>query len=266
MTKRRAPNRRRQRSIIAFEMVRLDRTASEPLHRQLYRQIRDELRLGNFSQSSARLPSSRALAADLGVSRLTVNEAFAQLHAEGYLITRAGSGTFVANPLPEAFLAADGESGPPHPKQERHVSKRVSAIPDHRVGPQFDLGAPDAPPGALLASGIPAVDEFPIAIWERLRAQLLAKKGVNLLRYGSNRGDTDLRRAVAAYLCDFRGAHCHPDQILIVAGMQQAMLISAMAVLDRGDVAWLEDPGFHQARRGLPLAGATTLPPPVARG
>src|SRR5438874_1139086 len=99
-------NRRRQRSLIAFEMVRLDRTAAEPLQRQLYRQIRDELRSGNFSRSSSRLPSSRALAAELGVSRLTVNEAFAQLHAEGYLITKPGSGTFVADPLPEAFLAA----------------------------------------------------------------------------------------------------------------------------------------------------------------
>src|SRR3954471_2447283 len=258
-------NRRRQRSIIAFEMVRLDRTATEPLHHQLYRQIRDELRSGNFSQSASRLPSTRALAVELGVSRLTVNDAFAQLHAEGYLVTKAGSGTFVADPLPDVFLAADRESRPPHPKQERHVSKRVNRIPDQRAGSQFDLGPTDVPPGALLTSGIPAVDEFPIAIWERLRAQVLARKGANLLRYGSNRGDADLREAVAAYLCDFRGAHCHADQILIVAGMQQAMLISAMAVLDRGDAAWLEDPGFHQARRVLALAGATIVPRPVDR-
>jgi GntR family transcriptional regulator/MocR family aminotransferase len=199
------------------------------------------------------------------VSRLTVNEAFAELHSEGYLITKAGSGTFVANPLPEAFLAADRESVPPPGKQESHVSKRVGRIPDLRVGAQFDLGPTDAPPGMLLTSGIPAVDEFPIAIWERLRAQVLAKKGANLLRYGSNRGDADLRKAVAAYLCDFRGAHCHADQILIVAGMQQAMLIAALAVLDRGDGAWIEDPGFHQARRVFALAEAAIVPRPVDR-
>ena len=261
MTK--AGAKRRQRSIIAFEMVRLDRTAAEPLHHQLYRQIRDELRSGNFSRSSSRLPSSRALAVELGVSRLTVSEAFAQLHAEGYLVTKPSSGTFVADPLPEAFLAAGGESGQPHAKQEKRISKRVSRIPDHRAGSQFDLGPTDALPSALLCSGIPAVDEFPIAIWERLRAQVLAKKGVNLLRYGSNRGDADLREAVAAYLCDFRGAHCHADQILIVAGMQQAMLIAALAVLDRGDGAWIEDPGFHQARRVFALAEATVVPRPV---
>src|SRR4051794_34436486 len=263
MTKRRAPNRRRQRSIIAFEMVRLDRAAAEPLHHQLYRQIRDELRSGNFSPSSARLPSSRALAAELGVSRVTVNEAFAELHAEGYLITKPGSGTFVADPLPEAFLAANHQKVSPQRSGERHVSKRVSRIPDARTGDEFDLGPTDAQPGVLLTSGIPAVDEFPIAIWERLRAQILAKKGVSLLRYGSNRGDTDLREALCAYLCDFRGANCHPDQILIVAGMQQAMLISALATLDPGDRAWIEDPGFHQARRVFALAGAKIVPRPI---
>src|SRR5438045_5059236 len=89
--KRGPSNGRRRRSIIAFEMVRLDRAAAEPLHHQLYRQIRDELRSGNFSPGSSRLPSSRALAADLGISRFTVNLAFSELHAEGYLIAKTGS-------------------------------------------------------------------------------------------------------------------------------------------------------------------------------
>lgn len=256
-------NRRRRRSIIAFEMVRLDRAAAEPLHHQLYRQIRDELKSGNFSRSSSRLPSSRALAAALGVSRMTVNLAFSELHGEGYLITKTGSGTFVADPLPDALLSADGAGAAPQLTQETHVSDRVNRIPDSRVGEEFDLGPTNVMPGVLLTSGIPAVDEFPLADWERLRAQVLAQKGANLLRYGSNRGDAELREAVAAYLCDFRGAHCHPDQILIVAGMQQAMLISALAVLDPGEGAWLEDPGFHQARRVLALAGATIVPRPV---
>src|SRR5437868_5933311 len=231
---RRVSNGRRRRSIIAFEMVRLDRAAAEPLHHQLYRQIRDELKSGNFSRSSSRLPSSRALAAELGISRVTVNLAFSELHAEGYLIAKTGSGTFVADPLPDAFLSADQTRVPPLMAQETRLSDRVNKIPDRRVGQQFDLGPTDVAPGALLTSGIPAVDEFPIAIWERLRAQVLATKGAALLRYASNRGDADLRKAIAAYLCDFRGAHCHPDQVIIVAGMQQAMLMSAMALLNPG--------------------------------
>src|SRR6266516_4280222 len=100
-------NKRRRHSIIAFEMIRLDRTAAEPLHEQLYRQIRDELRSGSFTDGASRLPSSRALAVDLGVSRLTVNLAFSKLYGEGYLRSKARSGTFVADPLPETFLTAN---------------------------------------------------------------------------------------------------------------------------------------------------------------
>jgi GntR family transcriptional regulator/MocR family aminotransferase len=268
--------KRRRRSIIAFEMIRLDRASTEPLHLQLYRQIRDELRSGSFSDGASRLPSSRALAVDLGISRLTVNLAFSKLEAEGYLQSKAKSGTFVAYPLPDTFLSADRFAGRRAEEIHRHgpearatsqlpfrLSERVRALPDQRVGKQFDLGATGAGAGISLVSSIPAVDEFPMAVWERLRAQVLAKKGNHLLRYASNRGDADLRRALAAYLCDFRAARCHPDQIVIVGGMQQAMLISAMALLNPGEPAWVEDPCYQQTRRVLTLAAVKIVPKPL---
>jgi GntR family transcriptional regulator / MocR family aminotransferase len=260
--------KRRRRSIIAFELIRLDRKAPEPLHEQLYRQIRDELESGTF-EGASRLPSSRDLAVALGISRLTVNLALSKLHAEGYLRSKARSGTFVAHPLPETFLAADKFDSRGGPKAHRpvvcrtRISDRVRAIPDQRVGKQFDLGALGAGAGVSLVPGLPAVDEFPIDIWERLRSQVLAQKGTHLLRHASSRGDAELRKAIATYLCDFRGACCHPDQILIVGGMQQAMLISAMALLDPGEPVWIEDPGFHQARRVFVLAGAKVVPKPL---
>jgi GntR family transcriptional regulator / MocR family aminotransferase len=256
-------NKRRRRSIIAFEMIRLDRKSTEPLHQQLYRQIRDELRTGSFSNGALRLPSSRVLAADLGIARLTVKLAFSKLHAEGYLRSQPRSGMFVAQPLPETFLNAVKPTVFPASERPLRISDRVKAIPDKRVGKQFDLGISEAAAGVSLIPGHPAVDEFPIAVWERLRAQVLAKKGAHLLRYASNRGDADLRKVIATYLCDFRGAHCHADQIIIVAGMQQAMLISAMALLNPGEAAWIEDPGFHQARRAFAFAGATVVPRPI---
>src|SRR6266702_5162096 len=255
--------KRRRRSIIAFEMIRLDRTAAEPLQKQLYRQIRDELRSGSFTDGASRLPSSRALAADLGISRLTVSLAFSKLHAEGYLQSKVRSGTFVADPLPEMFLNAVKPTERPAIERPLRISGRVRAIPDQRVRKQFDLGALEAGPGVSLVPGLPAVDEFPIVIWERLRSQVLAQRGAHLLRHASSRGDVALRKAVATYLCDFRGARCHPDQILIVGGMQQAMLISAMALLDPGEPVWIEDPGFHQARRVFILAGAKVVPKPL---
>jgi GntR family transcriptional regulator/MocR family aminotransferase len=261
--KKSRPHRRRRRSIIAFEMIRLDRTAAEPLHQQLYRQIRDELKSGTFTDGASCLPSSRALAVDLGISRVTVNLAFSKLHAEGYLQSKARSGTFVAHPLPETFLSADKPKTHPRIDLPPRISNRVRAIPDERVLEQFDLGALGAGAGISLVPGLPAIDEFPIHIWERLRAQVLAKSGAHLLRHASSRGDVDLRKAIAAYLCDFRGARCHPDQIVIVGGMQQAMLISAMALLDPGEPVWMEDPGFHQARRVFTLAGAKVVPKPL---
>src|SRR6266404_4704324 len=258
-------NTRHRHSIIAFEMIRLDRTASEPLHLQLYRQIRDELKSGSFSDGASRLPSSRSLAIDLGISRLTVNLAFSKLHPEGYLRPKSRSGTFVAPSLPETFLSADKPNAYPAINRPPRISDRARAIPDKRVGEQFDLGALEAGAGISLVPGLPAVDEFPIDIWERLRSQVLAQKGAHLLRHASSRGDADLRKAVVTYLCDFRGARCHPDQIMIVGGMQQAMLISAMALLDPGEAVWIEDPGFHQARRVFILAGAKVVPKPLDR-
>src|SRR6266702_244807 len=127
---RKASKKRRRRAIIAFEMIRLDRMAAEPLHQQLYRQIRDELVSGSFSDGSSRLPSSRALAADLGISRLTVNLAFEKLHAEGYLRSKIGSGTFVADPLTETFLSPRQPKPEPQIERPARLSDRVRNITD----------------------------------------------------------------------------------------------------------------------------------------
>src|SRR6266705_5126414 len=125
--------KRRRRSIIGFEMIRLDRSADEPLHDQLYRQIRDELRSGSFTGNARRVPSSRILAVDLGISRLTVNLAFSKLHAEGYLRSKPRSGTFVAHPLPETFLSAVKPESFPQVERPPHIAERVKAIPDERT-------------------------------------------------------------------------------------------------------------------------------------
>ena len=257
------PNKRRRRhAIIAFEMIHFDHAATEPLYQQLYRQIRDELLSGSVNDGASRLPSSRALAADLGISRFTVNLAFAKLITEGYLHSRIGSGTFAAHPLPEIYLSARKPTLDRQSEGPLRISNRVRDIPDKRAGRDFDFGIA-GPPGVSFVPANAALDEFPIEIWERLRAQVLARKGAHLLQYASSRGDVDLRKAIAAYLCDFRGAHCHHDQIIITAGTQQAMMISALALVNRGEIAWIEDPGFYQARRVFGFAGAKVIPRPI---
>jgi GntR family transcriptional regulator/MocR family aminotransferase len=142
------------------------------------------------------------------------------------------------------------------------LSDRVRNIPDKRVGKDFDLGMA-GPPGVSFVPGLAATDEFPIEIWEQLRAEVLARNGADLLQEASSRGEANLRKAIAAYLRDFRGARCHADQIVITAGTQQAIMISALALVSRGEVAWIEDPGYQQARRVFAFAGATLVPRPV---
>src|SRR3954454_20268531 len=119
--KKSRPQKRRRHSIMTFEMIRLDRTSKEPLHEQLYRQIRDELKSGRFSDGSSRLPSSRTLATDRGISRSTVRLALSKLHAEGYLRSASGSGTFVANLLPESFNRGPTENLPANSASSSHL-------------------------------------------------------------------------------------------------------------------------------------------------
>jgi len=255
---------RRRRLVMSFEMVRLDRASSEPLYQQLYRQIREELESGSFDSSASRVPSSRVLAATLRISRPTVNQAFSKLLAEGYLQTRKRSGIFVADHLPATFLKAARLATTAHAGHSPRVARRVTRMTDFRRGRQLDVGV-GGPPSVTLIAGLPAVDEFPIAVWERLREHVLAKKGAHLLRYASSRGDIELRKAIAAYLCDFRGANCHPDQVVVVGGMQQAMLACALALINQGEVGWIEDPVFLQARNVLAFVGARIVPRPVDR-
>src|SRR6266403_1598866 len=258
------PKQRRRRLVMSFEMVRLDRASSEPLHQQLYRQIRQELESGCFDSSASRVPSSRVLATTLGISRPTVNQAFSKLLAEGYLQVRKRSGIFVVDHLPATFLKAARSATTARTEHSPRVARRVIRITDFRRGRQLDVGV-GGPPSVTFVAGLPAVDEFPIAVWERLREQVLAKKGAHLLRYASSRGEIELRKAIAAYLCDFRGANCQPEQIVVVGGMQQAMLACALALINEGEVGWVEDPGFHQARNVFAFAGAKIVPRPIDR-
>lgn len=255
---------RRRRLVMSFEMVRLNRASSEPLYQQLYRQIRKELESGCFDSSASRVPSSRVLAATLGISRLTVNQAFSKLLAEGYLQARERSGIFVADHLPATFLKAAKPVATTRTEHPPRVARRVTRMTDSRTGRELDVGVA-GPPSVTFVAGLPAVDEFPIAVWERLREQVLATKGAHLLRYASSRGEIELRKAIATYLCDFRGANCHPEQIIVVGGMQQAMLACALGLINEGEVAWIEDPGFHQARNVLAFVGAKVVPRPVDR-
>jgi GntR family transcriptional regulator/MocR family aminotransferase len=210
-----------------------------------------------------RLPALRQLARDLGLSRNTVVGAIDQLRAEGYLQSRERGGTFVAARLPDLMLCPApnslGALAPAlTPALSPALSHRGQVI---RRTARGDLRIRD---GAVrpFRSGIPAVDAFPRGIWARLLARRW-RRGAVPLAYGDAEGDVALRTAIAEYVRGARGARCTPEQVIVVSGSQQALDLTARVVLDPGDAAWMEEPGYWGVRAALAAAGAEVIPVPV---
>ena len=238
----------------------LDPRSNTPLHRQLYEEIRAAVLAGRIS-GGARLPSTRALAADLDISRNTVAGAFDQLLAEGYIEGRPGAGTFVAKELPEELLRVSPASpAPTHARSPApELSERgrmLAAIP---VAPATRGGAS----ACAFRPGIPALDAFPRDLWARIAARLYRHAKFDLFSYGDASGYAPLRRAIAEYLRAARGVHCTCEQVIVTSGSQQALDLAARVLLDPGDTAWVEDPGYFGARGALMAAGIRCAPIPV---
>ena len=233
--------------------VRLDRDSEQPLYRQLALQMRT-LVLDGTLRPGARLPSTRTLIAELGVSRATVVAAFEQLTAEGFLRARAGDGTYV-----DRLWGAP----PTRPRPARPpLSERGAAISAR--GSELFAGAPMswAPREAesFVASQI-AVDAFPATTWRRLVAHRASR--TDLLGYGDPHGYAPLRSAIADYLIDVRGIDCAASQVIITSGTQQALNIVAMLLLEPGDLVAVEDPGHIAGRLAFQAQGCLIVGVPV---
>jgi len=233
-------------------LIRLDPRARVALQQQIYSGIRLGI-LNGILEPGMRLPSSRALAEDLGVSRTTTMLALEQLLAEGYLATQPGSGTFVARELPDD-LRHVGPSGPtPEPKHPP-LSARGAALaavppPARRLG---------APPRAFRI-GTPGLELFPLRLWSQLARRRLRSIAPAQLDYGDPNGLRALREAIAGQVRT-RGTRCAAEQVLIVGGSQRGLELICHLLLDPGDQAWIEEPGFPGARRALLAAGARVVP------
>jgi GntR family transcriptional regulator/MocR family aminotransferase len=246
----------------------MPRTASLPLflergggtlQQQIYLGIRRCIENG-LVDANYRLPSTRALAADLGVSRTTALLALEQLSAEGYVVARRGSGVFIAPRLPDRRV--------PVPRSEsRTAPTRVSRPPFSRRGA---LLAATIPPDRRQPStsarafrlGTPALDLFPHRIWAQLTRDVLRGHAGARLDYSPLAGLPELRSAIAE-LVQSRGTRCAAEQVHVVAGAQRGLDLLAHMLLDPGDDAWIEDPGYPGARAALVAAGARIVPMPV---
>lgn len=213
----------------------------------------------------APVPSTRALAAELGVSRTTVTAAYEQLAAEGFLVTAAGRAARVAHAADVAGAAPHAKMPPaaPPPGRERQASPALSAYA-HRLVQASMSPPPLAPPPARydFLYGAVAFRDFPAIAWRRAyQAELLRQQ--HSLNYGAPEGEPALRRALQGYLRRARGIACTADQIVVVHGSQQAIDLCARLLLDAGDAFVFEDPGYLMARRSFEMTGAHLLPVPV---
>lgn len=230
--------------------IRLD--GCGPLQQQLYQQLAQRILHRRYLPGS-RLPSSRQLAQDLGVSRNTVTAVYDQLKAEGFLQGRAGQGVFVhqsisADPLQSRTGPARESTGsvgalPPLPRRSNANISRAE-----------DASLPFQP-------GLPDLDAFPIRSWNRILHHQESRR--TLRGYDSTQGYQPLRQAIAQYLRSSRGVRCEAHQVIITNGAQQALSLIADVLLEPGDPVFCENPGYRGARYALASRGNPVTPVPL---
>lgn len=209
-------------------------------------------------RAGAKLPSSRALASDLGVSRTTVVAVYEQLAAEGYIETSPGARARVAPGITPQSRGAS--RAPERAAREPRMSaygRRAAALalpqPPDATGPRSDI---DFLYGAL------SPGDFPTLVWRRAYDRALLQRQSRFY-YGAPEGDPELRVELQGYLRRARGLSCTPDQIIIVHGSQQAIDLCARVLLDPGDLLVIEEPCYLMARRVFEAAGAVVRATPV---
>ena len=214
----------------------LDSSGSRPLYEQLYRYIRDEIEAGRLA-AGERLPSKRALAAHLKISVVTVEGAYGQLQAEGYLRSEPKRGFFVQ--------AVQEEHRPPAPALRPEEPARPRPAPDY----DFSTSGVD-------------VSLFPTSTWARLMRQVLSGRADALLSSPHPQGAPELRRAIAGHLYRFRGIRADPRQIVVGAG-SETLLGFLVQLLGREGGYGVEDPGYAKPHRIFTSCGAVVRPIPL---
>jgi GntR family transcriptional regulator / MocR family aminotransferase len=233
--------------------IEIDRAADAPVYRQIYLRLRSAILSGALRRAT-KLPSTRSLAAELGVSRSAVVSAFEQLLAEGYAVGKTGAGTYIASDLPEPFDAIRGR------KQRRATIAGTADLVTNLDG-LVDVTSPDDERPFNL--GRTLLDGRTAELWRKLGARTLRSLGRHHLGYGDPQGMLELRRSVCDYLRAARGVRCEPGQIVITAGTQQAVDIIARVMQGPDKEVWIEDPGYALTRLALVAAGARLCPIPV---
>jgi GntR family transcriptional regulator / MocR family aminotransferase len=226
----------------------IDASDATAISRQLYLQLRAQI-ANRLWATAAHLPSTRALAAELGISRNTVIAAYEQLATEGYIETVPGK-----RPRISVLTVKDARQGASaHTTTDMPLSARGRDI----TGTRHQTGFPG--PGAL-QPGLADIKSFPFAVWRRCIAAHLNVAPGETLGYHSYGGHERLREVIAQYMQSSRGMDCISDRIMITAGAQAAFNLLAHLLLDPGDPVAIEEPGYTGAQGAFAAAGARLLP------
>jgi len=224
--------RRTDRMVETLLTPGLNPESDKPLNEQLMLLLQDAI-LKGFLHAGDRLPASRAMASRLALSRNTVLAAYDQLTAEGYLESRVGAGTFVSSDLPDHYLTVGTRDHATAAEREERTIRPLS--------------------------GMPALDQFPFALWGRLAGRVWRHATEHELQHNDPAGYRPLRQAIADYLQAARGVVADADQIMITSGLQQGLKFVAESIVPHDRTVILEDPGYP----GI-LRTAEYLPHPVA--
>jgi GntR family transcriptional regulator/MocR family aminotransferase len=233
-----------------FALTLPPRDANTPAYRWLYATLRAEILDGRL-RAGARLPASRDLARQYGLSRGTIVSAFEQLKSEGYVEGNMGSGTYVSKVLPDELLQVARHANA-EPRAQRKQPRRMADY-----GRRVDLFTGfEIRRSRAFRANLPALDLFPTSLWAQLTARRWRRATANLLLGCDPLGFLPLREAVADYLGASRGVKCVAEQIAIVSGVQEALDLAARLFLNPGDRVCMEDPGYPGAAIAFKAVGA----------
>lgn len=228
----------------------------ESVRQQVYLELRRAIEQGTFKPGT-RLPASREQAKTLGVSRNSVLWALERLQSEGYVVARVGDGSFVADNLGALGALATVHKGL-RPTVAAGLSQRGRLVADTvlRWNPPLQAAQP-------FRIGAPEIATFPFALWDRLARQASKEQRMAQAQYLDPAGAPALRDAIAQWLWVSRGIRCEAAQVVVCSGSQQGIDLVGRLLLDVGDEAWVEDPGYPGIRANLAGHGVTVRPVPV---
>ena len=228
------------------------------LHQRIQRALRALIVDGALGPG-VKLPATRALAASLGVARDTVENAYVQLHRDGFIARQKGSGSYVSGTVGAELRGAARR------RLKLQEDGHAAAAPGAGLSRRGRLilesgGVADQRVIRAFATGLPETRTFPTDVWERLQRQALKDYRGNVLLHGDPQGAEPLRKAIAVYLNLERGAKVSPEQILVLSSTRQSLFLCAQLLVDAGKPILMENPGYFGARKSFESAEARVVP------